>query len=51
MKCQICGKKIEITFLNKIHGTYFMVRGKKRAVCSECQQKFTEKTLILQQIK
>ena len=51
MKCEICGKKVQTTFLDKIRGTYFIIRGKKRAVCSECQQKFTEKTLILQQIK
>ncbi|MBW2989169.1 hypothetical protein KY358_02515 [Candidatus Woesearchaeota archaeon] len=35
MKCSICGKKIEKTFLGKIMGTYM---GKK-PVCSECQKK------------
>lgn len=51
MKCEICDKKVLTTFLDKIRGTYFMLGKKKRAVCSECQRKFTEKELILQQMK
>lgn len=39
MKCDICKKKIEMTFLNKIVGTYVGRGKKKRVVCSECQKK------------
>ncbi len=39
MKCTICKKKIEETFLEKIKGTY--VKGK--AVCNECQKTQTDK--------
>ncbi len=40
MKCDICRKKIETTFLNKIIGTRIRdSKGKKRAVCNECQKK------------
>jgi hypothetical protein len=35
MKCSICNKEIEQTFLGKIKGTY--IKGKP--VCSECQKK------------
>tara|TARA_Y100000310_G_scaffold275528_2_gene292109 strand:+ start:2602 stop:2745 length:144 start_codon:yes stop_codon:yes gene_type:complete len=35
-KCAICKRKVEVTFLNKIRGTFV---GKK-AVCSECQSKY-----------
>lgn len=39
MKCEICGKKIEETFLKKIIGTYVRDnKGKKKAVCPECQR-------------
>lgn len=42
MKCHICGKKVETTFLNKVIGTYAKdKKGKKRVVCSECQKKHT----------
>jgi len=42
MKCEICGKKIETTFLNKIVGTRIRdAKGKKKLVCSECQKKYT----------
>ena len=34
MKCEICKKNIENTFLGKIMGTFI----KKKAVCSECQR-------------
>ena len=42
VKCSICKKKIEETFLNKIKGTYV----KKKPVCNECQ-----KTLTWEEIK
>jgi hypothetical protein len=34
MKCAVCNKKIAITFLGKIVGTYYA----KKPVCSECQK-------------
>ena len=40
--CNICGKKVETTFLNKLIGTTMKdKKGKKKAVCSECQKKHT----------
>jgi hypothetical protein len=40
MKCDICGKKIETTFLNKPIGTVMRnEKGKKKYVCSDCQKK------------
>ena len=39
VKCEICGKKIEKTFLDKISGTYI----KKKAVCSDCQKEYKDK--------
>ena len=45
MKCEICSKRIELTFMNKIIGTYY-TKGKKRlAVCGECQGKLSEKEI------
>jgi len=42
MECSICKKKIEITFLGKIVGSYFKnEKGKKKPVCSECQKKYS----------
>ncbi len=39
MKCDICGAKIEETFLKKILGSYVKdSKGKKRVVCSACQR-------------
>ena len=39
MKCELCKKKIEETFLKKILGTYVKdSKGKKHAVCHECQK-------------
>ncbi len=39
MKCHICGKKVETTFLNKVVGTFARdKKGKKRLVCSACQK-------------
>ncbi len=48
MKCEICKKKIEETFLKKILGTYVKdEKGKKHAVCFECQKKFPSKEELL----
>ncbi|MBU1199276.1 MAG: hypothetical protein KKF46_07180 [Nanoarchaeota archaeon] len=42
MKCSICSKKIETTFLNKLIGTYMKNdKGKRKPVCNECQKKHT----------
>jgi len=51
MKCEICKKKIEETFLKKILGTYVKdEKGKKHAVCFECQKKFPSKEELLKHI-
>jgi hypothetical protein len=51
-KCSICGKKVELTFLKKIIGTYIKdKKGKKKTVCFECQKKFNSKDQILKNIK
>ncbi len=39
MKCEICGKEIETTFLKKIKGNYVKKNGKMYAVCNECFMK------------
>lgn len=41
-KCDICGNKINELFLGKIEGTYIKKKGKKRAVCRDCQVKLGE---------
>lgn len=52
MKCEICKKKIEETFLKKILGTYVKdAKGKKHPVCFECQKKLTTKEELLSQLK
>ncbi|MBI2208418.1 hypothetical protein HYU50_02890 [Candidatus Woesearchaeota archaeon] len=53
MKCEICSKNIETTFMNKVLGTYIKdEKGKKHAVCLECQKKFNNiKKEILENIK
>ncbi len=45
-KCDICGKKIEMTFLNKLVGTVMRnENGKKKNVCSQCQKQFKKEEL------
>lgn len=40
MKCEICKNKITDMYLKKIKGTYIKdEKGKKHAICSECQNK------------
>ncbi|MBI2107594.1 hypothetical protein HYT54_00550 [Candidatus Woesearchaeota archaeon] len=52
MKCEICGNKIESTFLNKILGTYIKdAKGRKHTICFECQKKFNSKEELLNAIK
>ncbi len=36
MKCAICGKEIETTFLNKIKGNVLKIDGKSKVVCNIC---------------
>jgi len=38
MKCELCKKNIETTFLGKIMGTFIMKGKKKYALCFECQK-------------
>ena len=52
MKCNVCGKSIATTFLEKLKGTYVKdPKGKLHSVCFECQSKFKDKVLLLQQLK
>ena len=52
MKCEICSKNIETTFMGKIFGTYVKdSKGKKHTICFECQKKFQNKKDILENIK
>jgi len=52
MKCAVCGKSVDTTFLGKILGTYVKDgNGKMHAVCFECQKKFDSKEEILKAIK
>jgi len=51
MKCEICKKRIEETFLKKMLGTYVKdEKGKKHAICFECQKKFSSKEELLKQL-
>ncbi len=47
MKCELCGKNIEETFLGKLRGALIKVneKGKNRiyAVCCDCQKQFKSK--------
>ena len=48
MKCEICNKRIDETFLKKIIGTAVKdSKGKKHYVCNECQGKLKDKKEIL----
>lgn len=47
MKCEICKKKIEETFLKKIVGTVIKKKGKKHYICANCQKKYNKKEEIL----
>ncbi len=51
MKCEICGRRIEVSLLNKIRGTFIKdSNGKFHVVCNECQSKFKTKKELLEQI-
>lgn len=45
MKCELCSKKIELTFMNKIVGTYYRAGKKKKAICPHCQKQYSEKEI------
>ena len=46
MKCDLCGAKIETTFLNKILGTYARdSKGKKKVICPICQKAGKDKEI------
>ena len=52
MKCSVCNKSIETTFLNKIMGTYVKDKNAKlKPVCFECQKKLESKEQILKSMK
>ena len=52
MKCQICSKTVDTTFLGKLLGTYVKDgKGKLHPVCFECQRKFKSKDDILKAMK
>ena len=52
MKCGICGKKIEITFLQKIVGTIVKdAMGKTHYACPGCQRRFAKKEDLLKELK
>lgn len=52
MKCSICSKSIDTTFLNKIIGTHVKnEKGKLHTICFECQKKFSSKEELLKAIK
>ena len=47
MKCDICGKKVDKPFLNKVVGSYMMNnKSKKKIVCPECQKKYSKEELL-----
>jgi hypothetical protein len=47
MKCDICSKKVEETFLKKIVGTYMRnEKRKKKIVCNACQKQYTQEELL-----
>ncbi|HLC58169.1 MAG TPA: hypothetical protein VJH95_06355 [Candidatus Nanoarchaeia archaeon] len=38
VRCELCKKTIDETFLGKLIGTYMMEGRKKKAVCRDCQK-------------
>lgn len=51
MKCEICGTKIQETFLKKIIGTYVKdAKGKKHTVCPSCQKNLKSKKELLEKL-
>ncbi|MBS3112547.1 hypothetical protein J4418_00475 [Candidatus Woesearchaeota archaeon] len=51
MKCEICKKNIEETFLKKLIGTYINdIKGKKHSICFNCQKTLGGKEEILKKL-
>jgi len=51
MKCEICKKSIQETFLKKVVGTVVKdKKGKMHTICSECQKKLGTKAKILENL-
>ncbi|MBC8501076.1 MAG: hypothetical protein ISS25_02850 [Nanoarchaeota archaeon] len=47
MKCDVCGKKVETTFLAKVVGSYIKnKKSKRKLVCNKCQQKYSKEQLL-----
>ncbi|MEM4397031.1 MAG: hypothetical protein QW757_00220 [Candidatus Woesearchaeota archaeon] len=46
VKCNICNKKIEVTFLNKILGTYIKKNSKLHPICNQCQKKYSKEEIL-----
>jgi len=47
MKCEICKKEVEETFLKKVLGTYIKdSKGKKHLVCSDCQKAYKKEEIL-----
>lgn len=52
MKCEICGNKVNETFLKKIIGTMTKdEKGKQHYFCFECQKKFHTKDELLKNVR
>lgn len=52
MKCEICKKAVQTTFLNKIIGTHVKdAKGKPHTVCFACQKQLRTKEAILAKLK
>tara|TARA_Y100000034_G_scaffold100250_1_gene123477 strand:+ start:991 stop:1140 length:150 start_codon:yes stop_codon:yes gene_type:complete len=45
VKCDICKKSVEETFLKKLKGTFIGKGKKKKVVCSECQKNLKEEEI------
>ncbi len=47
MKCEVCKKDVEKTFLNKPIGTYMKdSKSKKRLVCNNCQKTYKKEEIL-----
>ncbi|HIH31388.1 TPA: hypothetical protein HA235_01645 [Candidatus Woesearchaeota archaeon] len=45
MKCELCSKRIELTFMNKIIGTLYTKGKKQKAVCNDCQSRYSSREI------
>lgn len=51
MRCRICRKAVEETFLKKILGTYIKdKKSKKQVICKGCQKKLKTREEILKKL-